>query len=51
MEEGEFFAIETFGSTGRGIVRYDMETSHYGRAYNIPKTPIRYDDLEHHGNA
>jgi methionyl aminopeptidase len=21
MEEGEFFAIETFGSTGKGVVR------------------------------
>ncbi|KAF9196355.1 Methionine aminopeptidase 2 [Haplosporangium sp. Z 11] len=41
MEEGEYFAIETFGSTGRGIVRYDMETSHYGRALDIPKTAIR----------
>ncbi|GJJ74135.1 methionyl aminopeptidase [Entomortierella parvispora] len=41
MEEGDYYAIETFGSTGRGIVRYDMETSHYGRAYDIPKTPIR----------
>jgi len=29
MEEGEFFAIETFGSTGRGKVDNDMETSHY----------------------
>ncbi|KAG9062650.1 Methionine aminopeptidase 2 [Linnemannia hyalina] len=41
MEEGDYFAIETFGSTGRGIVRYDMETSHYSRAYDIPKVPIR----------
>ncbi|KAF8925821.1 methionine aminopeptidase 2-like protein [Dissophora ornata] len=41
MEEGEYFAIETFGSTGRGIVRYDMETSHYARAYDIPNIPIR----------
>ncbi|KAF9091211.1 Methionine aminopeptidase 2 [Mortierella sp. AD031] len=41
MEEGDYFAIETFGSTGRGIVRYDMETSHYARAYDIPKVPIR----------
>lgn len=24
MEEGEVFAIETFGSTGRGIVRDDV---------------------------
>ncbi|KAF9986901.1 Methionine aminopeptidase 2 [Modicella reniformis] len=41
MEEGEYFAIETFGSTGRGDVHYDMETSHYARAYDIPKTSIR----------
>nr|CCC93362.1 putative methionine aminopeptidase 2 [Trypanosoma congolense IL3000] len=29
MEEGELFAIETFGSTGRGVVQEDMECSHY----------------------
>jgi methionyl aminopeptidase len=29
MEEGELYAIETFGSTGRGYVRDDLETSHY----------------------
>jgi methionyl aminopeptidase len=29
MEEGEFFAIETFGSTGKGYVHDDMECSHY----------------------
>lgn len=29
MEEGELYAIETFGSTGRGYVREDLETSHY----------------------
>lgn len=29
MEEGEFFAIETFGSTGRGYVLEDGECSHY----------------------
>lgn len=31
MEEGETFAIETFGSTGRGYVHDDMETSHYAK--------------------
>ncbi|KAI5809695.1 methionine aminopeptidase 2B [Peziza echinospora] len=31
MEEGEIFAIETFGSTGKGYVRDDMEVSHYSR--------------------
>lgn len=29
MEEGEVFAIETFGSTGRGFVNEDLECSHY----------------------
>ena len=29
MEEGEFYAIETFGSTGRGYVLEDGECSHY----------------------
>eukprot|EP01089_Gocevia_fonbrunei_P003495 TRINITY_DN1347_c0_g1_i1.p1 TRINITY_DN1347_c0_g1~~TRINITY_DN1347_c0_g1_i1.p1 ORF type:complete len:451 (-),score=113.81 TRINITY_DN1347_c0_g1_i1:61-1413(-) len=29
MEEGEFYAIETFGSTGKGKVREDLECSHY----------------------
>ncbi|CCW70299.1 unnamed protein product [Phytomonas sp. Hart1] len=29
MEEGELFAIETFGSTGRGYVTEDLECSHY----------------------
>ncbi|KAH6986176.1 methionine aminopeptidase 2-like protein [Ilyonectria robusta] len=31
MEEGDVFAIETFGSTGNGYVRDDMETSHYAK--------------------
>ena len=29
MEEGEIYAIETFGTTGSGIVREDGECSHY----------------------
>eukprot|EP01113_Clastostelium_recurvatum_P037859 TRINITY_DN5579_c0_g1_i3.p1 TRINITY_DN5579_c0_g1~~TRINITY_DN5579_c0_g1_i3.p1 ORF type:complete len:483 (-),score=101.14 TRINITY_DN5579_c0_g1_i3:83-1477(-) len=36
MEEGEFFAIETFGSTGRGFVVEDLECSHYGKAFDPP---------------
>ena len=32
MEEGEHFAIETFGSTGRGYVYADGECSHYAKA-------------------
>lgn len=41
MEEGETYAIETFGSTGRGIVRDDMETSHYARMPDAPKVALR----------
>lgn len=29
MEEGEVYAIETFGSTGKGLIHHDMECSHY----------------------
>lgn len=41
MEEGEFYAIETFGSTGRGIVHDDMETSHYMKRYDAGFVPLR----------
>ena len=41
MEEGETYAIETFGSTGKGVVRDDMETSHYSKVPNAPKVALR----------
>ncbi|KAF1839194.1 methionine aminopeptidase 2-like protein [Decorospora gaudefroyi] len=41
MEEGETFAIETFGSTGKGYVRDDMETSHYAKKPDAPKVALR----------
>ncbi|KAH7085181.1 methionine aminopeptidase 2-like protein [Paraphoma chrysanthemicola] len=41
MEEGETFAIETFGSTGKGYVRDDMETSHYAKRGDAPKVALR----------
>jgi methionyl aminopeptidase len=41
MEEGEFYAIETFGSTGRGYVLEDMECSHYMKDFNAPHVPLR----------
>ncbi|MEW5319751.1 MAG: hypothetical protein WDW38_010883 [Sanguina aurantia] len=41
MEEGEFFAIETFGSTGKGYVREDLETSHYMKNFNVGHVPLR----------
>jgi methionyl aminopeptidase len=33
MEENEFYAIETFASTGKGVVCEDMECSHYMRDF------------------
>jgi methionyl aminopeptidase len=41
MEEGEVFAIETFGSTGRGYVTDDLETSHYALRADAPNVPLR----------
>jgi len=41
MEEGEVYAIETFGSTGRGHVHDDMETSHYMKNYFVGHVPLR----------
>mmetsp|Transcript_17793 Transcript_17793/g.27490 ORF Transcript_17793/g.27490 Transcript_17793/m.27490 type:complete len:427 (-) Transcript_17793:35-1315(-) len=41
MEEGEFFAIETFGSTGKGYVNEDMECSHYMKKFVAPHVPLR----------
>nr|C5P8Q4.2 RecName: Full=Methionine aminopeptidase 2; Short=MAP 2; Short=MetAP 2; AltName: Full=Peptidase M [Coccidioides posadasii C735 delta SOWgp] len=41
MEEGETYAIETFGSTGKGFVRDDMEVSHYAKVPDAPNVPLR----------
>ncbi|EDQ89410.1 uncharacterized protein MONBRDRAFT_37121 [Monosiga brevicollis MX1] len=41
MEEGEVYAIETFGSTGRGRVVEDLECSHYMRNPECPHQPLR----------
>jgi len=42
MIEGEQYAIETFGSTGRGIVYEDIDCSHYMREFDWDDTtPIR----------
>ncbi|KAL2612748.1 hypothetical protein R1flu_024440 [Riccia fluitans] len=41
MEEGEFFAIETFGSTGKGFVREDLECSHYMKNFDVGHVPLR----------
>lgn len=41
MEEGEAFAIETFGSTGRGYVVPQGECSHYAKKVDAPNVPLR----------
>lgn len=41
MEEGEFYAIETFGSTGKGFVIEDMECSHYMKDFDAQHVPLR----------
>src|SRR5690625_3230072 len=39
MEEGETFAIETFGSTGKGYVVDDVSDRTLQRAWRIPYLP------------
>lgn len=41
MEEGEFYAIETFGSTGKGYVMDAEDTSHYMKTPEDKTVPIR----------
>lgn len=41
MEENEVFAIETFGSTGKGYVNEDLDCSHYHRLPDAPHVAIR----------
>lgn len=41
-QENEFYAIETFGSTGKGFVRDDMECSHYMKNFEVGHVPLRY---------
>jgi len=41
MEENEVYAIETFGSTGKGYVHEDMECSHYMKNFDAGHVPLR----------
>jgi len=41
MEEGEMYAIETFGSTGKGVVHEDMACSHYMKNFDAPYRQLR----------
>lgn len=38
------YAIETFGSTGKGVVHDDMECSHYMKNFDVGHVPIRLVD-------
>lgn len=44
MEEGEIYAIETFGSTGKGHVVEDGECSHYMREYSGIRRPLKHQN-------
>ncbi|ODA80671.1 hypothetical protein RJ55_03630 [Drechmeria coniospora] len=41
MEEGDVFAIETFGSTGNGYVRDEGEVSHYAKNTEVQHVDLR----------
>ena len=41
IQEGETYAIETFGSTGKGVVHDDMEVSHYMKNYDVEQASVR----------
>lgn len=41
MEEGEVYAIETFGSTGKGVVEEEGECSHYMKDWDAPFIPLK----------
>lgn len=41
MEEGEVYAIETFGSTGKGLVIEETDCSHYMKDFDIGMVPLR----------
>merc|ERR550534_1497209 len=47
MEENEVYAIETFGSTGRGVVNEDMECSHYMMNFDVGHVPLRLQKAKH----
>lgn len=42
MEENEFYAIETFGSTGNGFVKDDVDCSHYMKRFDAPKVNLKH---------
>lgn len=47
MCEGEVFAIETFGSTGKGAIHDDEDCSHYMRNADMGHVPLRLAKSKH----
>lgn len=41
MLEGELYAIETFGSTGKGYAYDDLTCSHYMKDFNAPDIRLK----------
>lgn len=41
MKEGELYAIETFGSTGKGSVYDDLEISHYMKDWHSKHPSVK----------
>lgn len=46
MIEGEFYAIETFGSTGRGRIEEDGECSHFMKDWDAQPQPVRHQGAQ-----
>jgi methionyl aminopeptidase len=42
MVEGELYAIETFGSTGKGYVNEDGDCSHYMKSFDAAPVPLKH---------
>ncbi len=42
MEEGELYAIETFGSTGKGLTYEDGECSHFMKNWESGPVPLKH---------
>ena len=46
-QEGEVFAIETFGSTGRGMIYEDVNCSHYMKNFDLADDFSGYTDYNY----
>ena len=42
MEEGDYFALETFGTTGKGYVYDDGACSHFAKIAGAKPKPLKW---------